>query len=127
MAVRVPDVRTARVDSAIINAQLAVTVASADVRFELHVANTGGKRAEVQFPSGYTHDFVVLDSTGREVWRWAKGRLFTQTVQNRHLKSGDSFRFAERWADAAPGTYTVIATLRSANYPVEERSAFVLR
>src|SRR5215216_4018854 len=57
------------------------------VRFALHVTNTTPKSVELDFPNGQTHDFVVLDSSGRELWRWSRARMFTQTVQNRLLGS----------------------------------------
>jgi hypothetical protein len=97
------------------------------VRFAFHVTNEGGKKIEVTFPDGRTHDVIVLDSIGREVWRWSDGRLFTQTVQNRVLRSSDSLRFEESWRDPQPGSYTVVATLASANFPVEQRAEFVVR
>ena len=45
-----------------------------DVRFELTVVNTTARNVEVNFASGQAYDFVVVDSVGREVWRWADGR-----------------------------------------------------
>jgi hypothetical protein len=72
----------------------------------------------------------VVDSTGREVWRWAQGRMFTQSVQNHQLGTHDTMRVSEAWSpakmSAKPGRYTAIATLKSTNYPVEERADFVL-
>ena len=38
------------------------------VRFSFNVANAGTRRVEVKFPSGQTHDIIVLDSTGRSVF-----------------------------------------------------------
>lgn len=69
----------------------------------------------------------MLDSLGREVWRWSDGRLFTQAAENRVLPSSDALRFEESWANARPGTYTVIATLASVNFPVEQRAEFMVR
>ncbi len=97
------------------------------VRFAFHVTNAGSKKLELQFSDGRTHDVIVLDSLGREVWRWSEGRLFTQAVQNRVLRSSDSLRYEESWNDARPGTYTVVATLASVNFPVEQRAEFVVR
>jgi hypothetical protein len=98
-----------------------------DVRFAFNVTNAGSKKIELQFPDGRTHEVIVLDSLGREVWRWSEGRLFTQAVQNRVLRSSDSLRYEESWRDARPGTYTVVATLASVNFPVEQRAEFVVR
>jgi hypothetical protein len=112
-------------------AKLDVAVASNEVRFALVVTNIGDKHAELNFPSGQSYDFVVIDSVGREVWRWARGRMFTQSVQNQQLGVRDAMRVSEKWtpakAKAKPGRYTAIATLNSTNYPVEERVDFVLR
>ena len=97
------------------------------VRLALDVANVSRKHVELTFPSGQRYDFAVVDSTGREVWRWSDGSMFTQGVQNKQLPSGDAMQVAETWMDAAPGRYTAVATLRSTNYPVEERLDFVVR
>ena len=108
-----------------------VAVAQREVRFALVVTNIGKKHAELNFPSGQSYDFAVVDSTGREVWRWAQGRMFTQSVQNQQLGARDAMRVSETWTPAKvkakPGRYTAIATLNSTNYPVEERVEFVLR
>lgn len=105
-----------------ITAAFDVTRDAATIRFALQVVNSGKKSVELTFPSGQTHDFVVLDSTGTEVWRWGTGRLFTQALQNKLLSRGESLAMTESW-DAPtlkPGRYTVVATLKSENYPVRE-------
>jgi hypothetical protein len=100
------------------------------VKFALLVTNIGNKHAELDFPSGKSYDFAVVDSTGREVWRWAQGRMFTQSVRNQQLGVRDTMRVSETWTpskvSAKAGRYTAIATLNSSNYPVEERVEFVL-
>lgn len=97
------------------------------VRFAFHVTNESAKKVELLFNDGRTHDVVVLDSLGREVWRWSEGRMFTQAVQNRVLRSSDSLRFEEAWKGAPPGRYVAVATLASRNYPVEHRAEFTVR
>src|SRR5688572_7920624 len=51
-------------------AQLYVHAADSTVRFALHIVNASKKQVELTFPSGQTYDFVVIDSLGREMWRW---------------------------------------------------------
>jgi hypothetical protein len=104
---------------------LKVNVAKDEVQFALDVKNVGGKHAELDFPSGQSYDIVVVDTVGREVWRWAKGRMFTQSVQNKQLGGGESMQIAESWTPK-PGRYTAVATLISTNYPVEQRADFVV-
>lgn len=94
------------------------------VEFAFHVTNVGARKLEVNFPSGQTHDLVVLDSLGREAWRWSSGRIFTQTLQNRVLRGRDSLSFALRWRHAPAGHYVAVATLASDNFPVQQRAEF---
>jgi hypothetical protein len=110
-----------------IDTKLNVSIEQHDVRLALDVRNVGGKHAELTFPSGQSYDFVVVDSLGKEVWRWSHHRMFTQGVQNKQLGSGESLQVAETWKQGArPGRYTAIATLKSTNFPVEQRVEFVM-
>ena len=96
------------------------------VQFTFHVTNSSSKRVELRFPSGQTHDVVVLDPQGREVWRWSTGRMFTQAMQNKVLGASDTLTFTETWRPDHAGTFTAVASLLSENYPAEERAAFSL-
>jgi hypothetical protein len=97
------------------------------VEFALDLTNETKKHIELTFPNGQTHEFVVVDSVGREIWRWSSSRMFTQAVQNKLLSSGESMRVAEHWDHPTRhGKYTAIATLNSTNYPIQERADFVL-
>lgn len=97
------------------------------VTFDFVVTNSGGGKVEMHFPSGQTHDVFVLDSLGREVWRWSEGRMFTQLLQNKILRGTDTLVYGERWKNAPRGEYVAVARLASENYPVEERATFVVR
>jgi hypothetical protein len=108
-----------------IAASLDVKVAD-DVKFSFHVTNSSAKRVELRFPSGQTHDLVVLDTQGREVWRWSQGRMFTQSMQNKILGVSDTLTFTETWHPDHAGTYTAVASLLSQNYPTEQRAEFSL-
>ena len=113
------------------NAKLAsafeVKIDDGSVRFALRVTNEAKKHIELTFPNGQTHEFSVVDSLGREVWRWGSSRMFTQSVQNKLLAGGETMRIAERWENPAlHGKYVAIASLNSSNFPVEERVEFTL-
>lgn len=110
-----------------VTSHVMVDTAHGIVRFAIEVANDSRKRVELNFPDGRTHDFVVLNDAGSEVWRWSAGRLFTQGMQNRLLDSHDSVVYDERWSPPSPGRYTLVASLRSENYPVQQRVEFALR
>jgi hypothetical protein len=109
-------------------ASLNVNAKGKEVRLALHILNTTRKSIELDFPNGQSYEFVVVDSIGREVWRWGQGRMFTQTFRNKFVDGGESFDVAERWGDTPPpGRYTAIATLTSSNFPVSERVDFTVR
>jgi hypothetical protein len=111
-----------------ITPSFAVQVDRNTLRFSLDVTNVGKKNVELSFPDGQTHDFVVLDSIGREVYRWGADRMFTQSVQNRTIDSGETLHISEHATPALPlGSYVAVATLRSSNFPMHERVAFELR
>ncbi len=97
------------------------------VRFALNVTNAGTRRLEVKFADGQTHDIVVLDSAGNELWQWADGRMFTEARQYRSIGGGDSLLLEEDWEGAPPrGKFVAVATLRSTNHPIEHRVEFTL-
>jgi hypothetical protein len=109
-----------------LSSHVMVDTAGGDVRFVIEVANGSRKQVELDFPNGHTHDFIVFDVNGREVWRWSAGRMFTQGMQNRLLESNDSVVYAERWRPTAGGQYTLVAQLHSDNFPVQQRVDFAL-
>lgn len=100
---------------------------SDEVKFTFKVLNTSDAKLEVRFPNGRTHDLVVLDTLGREVWRWSAGRMFTQTLQNKVLRQSDTLQYDASWSDAPSGHYIAVATLASERFPMEQRAEFVVR
>jgi hypothetical protein len=105
-----------------------ISVEHKSIRFALDVTNPTKKDVELTFPDGQTHDFIVLDSVGREVYRWGEGRMFTQSVQNRTIDGGETMHIVEQATiDLAPGSYVAVAKLRSTNFPVQERVPFEVR
>ncbi len=98
------------------------------VEFKLDVRNNTKKMIELRFADGQTHDFVVQDASGKEVWRWSADRMFTQALQNKLVKASETATFSEDWdAKDMHGKFTAIATLRSNNHPIEERVDFELK
>jgi hypothetical protein len=98
------------------------------IHFSLNLTNASKKHLELEFPSGQEYDFAVMDSTGREVYRWGKERMFTQSLQNRLLDGGETMKYEEKADKALPnGSYVAVATLRSSNFPVQERVNFRLQ
>lgn len=97
--------------------------------FTFSITNNAKKKLELVFPSGQTHDLVVLDAAGEEIWRWSNGRMFTQALQNRVLAGGDTLAYEMIWSPPAAAAdsnapLTAVATLLSDNHPLEQRAEF---
>lgn len=109
-------------------AQLYVHAADSTVRFALHIVNVSKKQVELTFPSGQTYDFMILDSLGREMWRWGNGRMFTQVLRNKPLAGGETLDLEEKWSSSTlpPGRYTARAMLTSQNYPLVQQMEFTV-
>ena len=97
------------------------------LRFTLNVKNNTTKMLELQFPDGQTHDFVVNDFAGKEIWRWSKGRMFTSAMRSETLKGKEDTIYEESWSSKGQhGSFTAVAILKSNNFPVESTVQFVL-
>ena len=111
-----------------VNGSFGVKVEPHALRFALNLTNDSKKHVELAFPNGQQYDFTVADSSGREVYRWGSGRMFTQSVQNKLIDGASTMRIDERAELTLPhGTYVAVATLRSSNYPIKESSTFAVR
>lgn len=111
-----------------VNGKFAVQIEPHALRFALNLTNESKKHVELSFPDGQQYDFTVVDSVGREVYRWGSGRMFTQSVQNKLMDGATTMRIDERAEMTLPrGTYVAMATLRSSNYPIKESSTFAVR
>ena len=127
-SVRHPSKRS-KADTVIkVNGNFAVKIEPHALRFSLNLTNESKKHVELSFPNGQQYDFAVMDSAGREVYRWGQGRMFTQSVQNKLIDGGKTMSIDEVAETTLPhGKYVAVATLRSSNYPMQQRSTFELR
>lgn len=97
------------------------------LRFTLNVKNNTAKMLELRFPDGQTHDFVVKDFAGKEVWRWSEGRMFTSAMKSETIKGKGETAFEESWeTKGLHGSFTAVAILKSDNFPVETSVQFLL-
>jgi hypothetical protein len=97
------------------------------LRFTLNIKNNTSKMLELRFPSGQTHDFIVKDFAGKEVWRWSSGHMFTSVMRATTIKGKSQASYAESWSTKGQhGSFTATAILKSDNYPVESSVQFVL-
>lgn len=111
-----------------VDGKFAVRIEPHALNFALVVSNASRKQVELAFPNGQQYDFAVLDSVGREVYRWGAGRMFTQSLRNTLIDGNDTMQVDERVEMTLPrGKYLAVATLSSTNYPIKQVSPFELR
>ena len=100
---------------------------SEKLRFTLSVKNNTPKMLELRFPDGQTHDFVVKDFAGKEVWRWSEGRMFTSAMKSETIKGKGETAFEESWdTKGQHGSFTAVAILKSNNFPIDTSVQFML-
>jgi hypothetical protein len=105
--------------SGVLPASLAATVDSL-VTMTLTVKNPSAEATTVTFPTGQKYDFVVTDTTtGREVWRWAAGKAFTQAFGEQRIAGNGTLVFKEQWKPLARGKYLVHGVLVSISHRAE--------
>lgn len=123
------DTRRSAMDSSGLSAELYVRVNGSEITFALHVVNDSKKGVELTFPTGQTHEFIVVDSIGREMWRWSEGRMFTQALRNKLLDRGESLELEVTMKRDKPlpaGRYLARAQLTSRNHPITREAEFTV-
>ena len=87
------------------------------IEFRLSVSNAGDDEVVFDFADGQRFDFEVLHGE-TSVWRWAADMFFTMMIGRERMAPGDSIHWTARLEEGLPaGTYTVRATLTTANRP----------
>lgn len=88
-----------------------------NVQFEMTLKNNTEEEKNFEFRSGQKYDIIVLDKNGAEVYKYSKGRMFTQAIQYVNLLPGKSQTWQETWdlksngKKVDPGEYDVTVVL----------------
>lgn len=106
---------------------LQVRPAGNTVHFTLQVSNASNAPVPLEFSSGQSFDFVVLQG-GREVWRWSADQMFTQALRSETLAPGATRTYEATWSPPAGlgGELTATGVLTATNRRLEQRSVFRL-
>ena len=108
-------------------ASMEVKLQGDEVRFLLHVTNTGDRPLEFTFPSSQRFEFVVQDEDGDEVWRWSEGMAFLQAISHATLAPGETWNFDAAWEPGnRTGRYQVVGKVTASGHDVQQTSGFEL-
>ncbi|TYS15849.1 hypothetical protein FZC78_14795 [Rossellomorea vietnamensis] len=101
------------------------------VEIELTAFNNTPDKMILEFPSSQFFDYIVMDHSGKEVYRYSDNKAFLPAVQRITLKSGEQKIWQSKWDHSSsygqripPGEYMVEAFLQVKQVngkPVEER------
>lgn len=68
------------------------------------------EQMDLRYPDGQRYDFVVYDSSCKQVWQWSEGRFFTQALGQERLSPGEKRTFTETYVPVGPGTFSVVGS-----------------
>ncbi len=82
----------------------------------LSITNANDQQVERTYNTGQRYDFVVFDTMGIEIWRWAYRTGFTQALVEVTFEPGETVTYSVVWnqqtndgEQVAPGTYELHA------------------
>jgi hypothetical protein len=88
------------------------------VEFRMTLRNQGDVAVDLLFMSGQSYDITIATADGTEVWRWAVGRMFTQSIREVTLAPGETREYTATWEGRdndgnvpPPGEYRATAVL----------------
>ncbi|MFY4774314.1 BsuPI-related putative proteinase inhibitor [Metabacillus sp. RGM 3146] len=67
------------------------------VVFTLTVQNLSDSKKSMEFRSGQKYEIQVKDSSGEEIYRYSKGKMFIQSLSQLVLEPGESKSYKETW------------------------------
>ncbi|MRX52705.1 proteinase inhibitor [Bacillus idriensis] len=74
------------------------------VQINMTVKNHTDEEKNFEFSSGQKYEIIITDPNGAEVYKYSKGRMFTQALQYLTLPPGESQTYQETWDMKSAGT-----------------------
>ena len=105
----------------------------ATVEFKVTLRNSSNASVDLYFSSGRSFDITVTTPAGDEIWRWAAGRFFTQSIRQLSLAPGEDKTYIATWdqrtsddTPAPPGRYHATATIPTDQEPRSPPATFTI-
>ncbi|USK34772.1 proteinase inhibitor [Bacillus sp. F19] len=73
------------------------------VQINITLKNNTNEEKNFEFSSGQKYEIIITDSNGAEVYKYSKGRMFTQALQYLTLPPGESQTWQETWDKKSAG------------------------
>lgn len=95
--------------------------AAEPVKITITVTNKSPADINLLFGSGQSYDVLITDKSGRDVWHWSRGKVFSMAVRHVKIAARQSVKYALTWKQAdndgrpvKPGKYFIRGRLMSA-------------
>lgn len=81
--------------------------------FYITLTSDSNEMKKLEFPSSQKYEIIVKDYNKEEVFRYSKGKMFTQAIETALIKSGERMQWEEIWehSNLPAGKYTVEVTI----------------
>lgn len=73
------------------------------VQINITLKNNTNEEKNFEFSSGQKYEIIITDPNGAEVYKYSKGRMFTQALQYLTLPPGESQTWQETWDKKSAG------------------------
>jgi hypothetical protein len=117
-SVTLPTAPTSNIDAAGLDDVVAQHLGHPVDRLTFTITNKSIQPESYTFNNGQQFDVVITDSTGKQVWTWSKGQIFSQLMTHVHLNQGQSHSYTVVWnrrddndVPVPAGQYTAAAAL----------------
>ncbi|SDZ02208.1 Intracellular proteinase inhibitor [Evansella caseinilytica] len=67
------------------------------IRVTMNLTNEAEETRQLQFSSGQQYDVIMKDATGKVVYHYAEGKMFTQALITEMIRPGETLTFVDDW------------------------------
>ncbi|MFD2216335.1 BsuPI-related putative proteinase inhibitor [Metabacillus endolithicus] len=109
----VPETEVKEVKNGELDLNVSIFSEKQTIKFIITLMNNTNEMKKIEFPTSQKYEIVIKNKKGEEVYRYSKGKMFTQAIETALIKSGESMEWEEIWeySTLSPGVYTAEITI----------------
>lgn len=73
--------------------------------FDLTLTNVGSEDVELLFSSGQQYEITVKDENNQDVYRYSEGKMYTQALETKVIKTGEKINWNVEWDQKEEGQF----------------------
>ncbi|PGT81987.1 MULTISPECIES: BsuPI-related putative proteinase inhibitor [Bacillaceae] len=109
----VPETEVKEVKNGELDLNVSIFPEKQTIKFIITLMNNTNEMKKIEFPTSQKYEIVIKNKKSEEVYRYSKGKMFTQAIETALIKSGESMEWEEIWeySTLSPGVYTAEITI----------------